>query len=220
MDIWMTLSLIVLTGLTLSKIPEIKEKMENRKKRRTVESVNSNAVSSAGSAAEPSTNTAEDPQQDRTPVTRNIMLNILRTIGCQPEIDDEGRIMVPYQGENFQILCGGAYARIWDPGWAQIAADNPYLPVMREANNYTNHNSGPTVVISDPDEQGMRYIHTKADVMLHPLCPENDQYVHAILNSFFPIKETMHYKFMELKSRQTEATAPNLTSDFTSVSQN
>ena len=81
---------------------------------------------------------------------------------------------------------------------------------MLEAINYTNHNSGPTVVISDPDEQGMRYIHTKADVMLHPLCPENDQYVHAILNSFFPIKETMHYKFMELKSRQTEATAPRI----------
>lgn len=134
------------------------------------------------------------------PDTARLMFNVLSEIGCQPEKDNDGSINVQYQGENFHIDFGGMYARVWDPMWAGIKANDPNLPQIREAVNAANFNFGPTIVLSSPDEDGIIGFHTRRDIMLHPSCPDNAQYVKAVLDSFFKAKEQVKGNFQEIKA--------------------
>lgn len=134
--------------------------------------------------------------------TARLMFNALSEIGCQPEKDNDGSINVQYQGENFHIDFGGMYARVWDPMWAGIKANDPNLPQIREAVNAANFNFGPTIVLSSPDEDGIIGFHTRRDIMLHPLCPDNAPYVKAVLDSFFEAKEQLKGNFQEIKASQ------------------
>ena len=144
------------------------------------------------------------PSEDSSeqPDTARLMFNALSEIGCQPEKDNDGSINVQYQGENFHIDFGGMYARVWDPMWAGIKANDPNLPQIREAVNAANFNFGPTIVLSSPDEDGIIGFHTRRDIMLHPLCPDNAQYVKAVLDSFFKAKEQFKGNFQEIKASQ------------------
>lgn len=136
------------------------------------------------------------------PDTARLMFNALSEIGCQPEKDNDGSINVQYQGENFHIDFGGMYARVWDPMWAGIKANDPNLPQIREAVNAANFNFGPTIVLTSPDENGIIGFHTRRDIMLHPLCPDNAAYVKAVLDSFFEAKEQVKGNFQEIKASQ------------------
>lgn len=136
------------------------------------------------------------------PDTARLMFNVLSEIGCQPEKDNDGSINVQYQGENFHIDFGGMYARVWDPMWAGIKANDPNLPQIREAVNAANFNFGPTIVLTSPDENGIIGFHTRRDIMLHPLCPDNAPYVKAVLDSFFEAKEQIKGNFQEIKASQ------------------
>ena len=136
------------------------------------------------------------------PDTARLMFNVLSEIGCQPEKDNDGSINVQYQGENFHIDFGGMYARVWDPMWAGIKANDPNLPQIREAVNAANFNFGPTIVLTSPDENGIIGFHTRRDIMLHPLCPDNAPYVKAVLDSFFEAKEQVKGNFQEIKASQ------------------
>ena len=136
------------------------------------------------------------------PDTARLMFNTLSEIGCQPEKDNDGSINVQYQGETFHMDFGGMYARVWDPMWAGIKANDPNLPQIREAVNAANFNFGPTIVLSSPDEDGIIGFHTRRDIMLHPSCPDNALYVKAVLDSFFEAKEQVKGNFQEIKASQ------------------
>ena len=136
------------------------------------------------------------------PDTARLMFNALSEIGCQPEKDNDGSINVQYQGETFHMDFGGMYARVWDPMWAGIKANDPDLPQIREAVNAANFNFGPTIVLTSPDENGIIGFHTRRDIMLHPLCPDNAPYVKAVLDSFFEAKEQLKGNFQEIKASQ------------------
>ena len=130
------------------------------------------------------------------------MFNALSEIGCQPEKDNDGSINVQYQGETFHMDFGGMYASVWDPMWAGIKANDPDLPQIREAVNAANFNFGPTIVLTSPDENGIIGFHTRRDIMLHPLCPDNALYVKAVLDSFFEAKEQVKGNFQKIKASQ------------------
>ncbi|MDO5129913.1 MAG: hypothetical protein Q4D64_08350 [Prevotellaceae bacterium] len=136
------------------------------------------------------------------PDTARLMFKALSEIGCQPEKDNDGSINVQYQGETFHMDFGGMYARVWDPMWAGIKANDPDLPQIREAVNAANFNFGPTIVLTSPDENGIIGFHTRRDIMLHPLCPDNAAYVKAVLDSFFEAKEQVKGNFQEIKASQ------------------
>ena len=124
----------------------------------------------------------------KEPDTLGLMFKILSNLGCQPTKDEDGTISVQYQGENFHMEFCGMYARVWDPMWAGVKADDPDMPKIREAVNAANFNFGPTVVLTAPDEEGVIGIHSRRDIMLHPACPDNEPFVKAVLDSFFDAK--------------------------------
>lgn len=137
--------------------------------------------------------------------TAGLMVSVLESLGCQPKMDENGVLEVAYQGELFRMEFGGYNVRVWDPGWAQISLNDPNWPDLREAINITNLSFGPTVVYTLPPEEGMANIHSRRDIILHPSVPDNKDYMQAVLNSFFEIKETLREKF---HSRMEEHQAP------------
>lgn len=134
----------------------------------------------------------------------DVMMDALLALGCQPQANKDGSIEVNYQGENFHMEFGGMYARVWDPMWAGIKADDPDMPKIREAVNATNFNFGPTVVMTKPDEEGVIGFHTRRDIMLHPACPDNEPFVKAVLDSFFDAKEEVRRNFQQINLKHAE----------------
>lgn len=144
-------------------------------------------------------------QNTEKPDTLGLMLNTLNQLGCQPQTNDDDTLSVQYQGENFHMEFGGMYARVWDPMWAGIRADDPDLPKIREAVNAANFNFGPTVVMTDPDDEGIIGFHSRRDIMLHPACPDNVPFVKAVLDSFFHTKEQVRNNFQQINTKQMDA---------------
>ena len=145
--------------------------------------------------------------ENEYPATTNIVLSALQALGCQPELKEDNTLVVSYQGETFQFDFGEApsrYTRIWDPCWAGIKTDDPQINLIKEAVNVTNYNFGPTVVMTEPDENNVIMFHSRFDIMVHPACPDNDQYLKSVLDSFFYAKEAVRNNFQNLNVKQAE----------------
>lgn len=145
----------------------------------------------------------EEPENQ--PDTLDLMFRTLCNLGCQPTKNNDGTLSVSYQGENFHMEFGGMYARVWDPMWAGIKADDPDMPKIREAVNAANFNFGPTVVLTAPNDEGIIGFHSRRDIMLHPTCPDNEPFVKAVLDSFFDAKEQVRSNFQQINAKQMEA---------------
>lgn len=145
--------------------------------------------------------TSIKPEQNQ-PDTLGLMFRTLSNLGCQPIKNDDGTISVSYQGENLHMEFGGMYARVWDPMWAGIKADDPDMPKIREAVNAANFGFGPTVVLTAPNDEGIIEFHSRRDIMLHPACPDNELFVKAVLDSFFNTKEQVRSNFQQINAKQ------------------
>lgn len=148
---------------------------------------------------------AQNKTEDQKPDTLELMFKTLSNLGCQPTANEDGTISVQYQGENFHMEFGGMYARVWDPMWAGVKADDPDMPKIREAVNATNFNFGPTIVLTEPNEDGVIGLHSRRDIMLHPACPDNEPFVKAVLDSFFDAKEQVRSNYRQINTKQMEA---------------
>lgn len=144
-------------------------------------------------------------QEQNQPDTLGLMFRTLSNLGCQPTKNEDGTLSVSYQGENFHMEFGGMYARVWDPMWAGIKADDPDMPKIREAVNAANFNFGPTVVLTAPNDEGIIGFHSRRDIMLHPASPDNEPFVKAVLDSFFDAKEQVRSNFQQINAKQMEA---------------
>lgn len=159
---------------------------------------------SAHESAEQAYQHMENQKEQNQPDTLDLMFKTLNNLGCQPTKNDDGTLTVSYQGENFHMEFGGMYARVWDPMWAGIKADDPDMPKIREAVNATNFNFGPTVVLTAPDDEWVVGFHSRRDIMLHPACPDNEPFVKAVLDSFFDAKEQVRSNFQQINAEQME----------------
>ena len=144
-------------------------------------------------------------QEHNQPDTLGLMFRTLSNLGCQPTKNEDGTLSVSYQGENFHMEFGGMYARVWDPMWAGVKADDPDMPKIREAVNAANFNFGPTVVLTAPNDEGVIGFHSRRDIMLHPACPDNVPFVKAVLDSFFDAKEQVRNSFQQINAKQMES---------------
>lgn len=143
---------------------------------------------------------------DTAEITRGLMVDSLKQIGCQPaKMDDGCWLEVSYQGEMFQMEFSGRYCRIWDPCWAGFQIDDPNFPKLQLAINNTNFGFGPVVILTEPDSNGLMNFHSRFDIMLHPDCPENMPYVKSILDSFFDTKTRLKSTFSQIVINYNEA---------------
>ena len=152
-----------------------------------------------------------DDEQSDLPadgVAFKIMKESLEKIGCQPEVEKEGvTINFAYQGEFFQVACYGPWARIWDPAWSALHADDPNLPMIRDAINKVNITSHPTVVMSTSDEGDIIVLHSRMDIALYPSLPRIEDYVKCSLNALFQTREAVKTEYEIICIGTVEGTA-------------
>ena len=151
-------------------------------------------------------------EEEKTPETIrletcNLMVRTLNNLGCQPEILEDNSLNVSYQGENFHMDFGGSFVQIWDPAWTSIKADDPELTIIKDAVNAANFAFGPTVVMTNPDENGTIFFHTRYGIILQEGIRNIDEYVKYSLNMFFGSKQevtqNLHRLRLEQQHRQT-----------------
>ena len=205
---------IIVAGIVIQHLLKLKEEKEERMEkdaannnRQYDDAVNS-IYDTARESAEQTQKHIEDSmkeEQENKPDTLGLMFRTLSNLGCQPTMHEDGTISVSYQGENFHMEFGGMYARVWDPMWAGVKADDPDMPKIREAVNAANFNFGPTVVLTAPNVEGIIVFHSRRDIMLHPACPDNEPFVKAVLDSFFDAKEQVRSNFQQINAKQMEA---------------
>lgn len=204
---------VIVAGIVVQHLLKLKEEKEERMEqnadndaRQYDDAVNS-IYDAAQESAEQTHKHIEDSmkQEQNQPDTLGLMFRTLSNLGCQPTKNEDGTLSVSYQGENFHMEFGGMYARVWDPMWAGIKADDPDMPKIREAVNAANFNFGPTVVLTAPNEEGVIGFHSRRDIMLHPACPDNVPFVKAVLDSFFDAKEQVRSNFQQINAKQMEA---------------
>ena len=64
----------------------------------------------------------------------NFIVELLKQMGCQPEVDKEDGIRFKYQGENFLIqILAERLIRIGDYWWLKLNLDDPRIEYLKEA---------------------------------------------------------------------------------------
>lgn len=85
-----------------------------------------------------------------------------------------------------------------------IKTDDPQLNLIKEAINATNYNFGPAILMTEPDVNNVITFHSRYHIMVHSTCPDNDQYLKSVLDSFFYAKEAVRNNFQNLNVKQAE----------------
>lgn len=198
---------IVIVLILLAQLARaMKEKREAREAVDRYMAVSEIPDSAGMEAAEPGGGEAgqeqESPYRQPEHVTASLLGNALTEIGCQPNVDKDGLMHVAYQGESFQVEFTNVYARIWDPAWSTMEANDPQWTTVRDAINAANYGFGPTVVYTAPNEDGIIWIHTRFDIMLHEAIPDASGYVRAMLDTFFSAKERVKDQYQRIRLQQ------------------
>ena len=129
--------------------------------------------------------------------TSDLVVSVLKKIGCQPELNEEGHIAFKYQGDDFYIATEdeSRFIMIWNPWWGTISADSEALPYLREFVNLSNVNSFVTTVCLMDEESKSFGLHSRCHTLFSPREGELDEHLKMLLDLFFDshnmIKEYM-----------------------------
>lgn len=120
--------------------------------------------------------------------TRDLVIETLKQIGCQPEIDDKDNICFKYQGESFFVSADNniKFITIWDPWWFAMDLRNPDVIPLKEAINLINNNMPLVHVIYSVDQKGGRIgIHSRCDSLFIEEVPLLNDLMKSLLEHFF-----------------------------------
>ena len=72
--------------------------------------------------------------------TRDLVIETLKKIGCQPEVDDKDNICFKYQGESMYVSADNnfKFVTIWDPWWIVMDLKDQDANLLKEAINMVN----------------------------------------------------------------------------------
>ena len=141
--------------------------------------------------------------------TKDLCLSILSQLNCKFEIEegDENRIIFDYQGERFFIdATNDCYIiEIWDTWWGKISLEDiDKMSLFRKALNTVNINSGTTIVYSIDEEENAFILHSKRECLLVNSIPNIENYVIAMLDDFFKVKQRLRMEVDRLKQEVTQ----------------
>lgn len=130
--------------------------------------------------------------------TQDLVISVLKKIGCQPEINEEGHVTFKYQGDNFYIAAEeeNRFIMIWNPWWGSISTDNEAFPVLKEIINLVNVNSLVTTVYMVDEDEKTVGLHSRCHTFFSPNEGELEDHLKMLLDYFFDthnaIKENLN----------------------------
>lgn len=158
-------------------------------------------------SADGSQNTSDDKLKHR-----DFLLSTLNDLGCKPILSEHSsNIYLKYQGEAFCIVQDRSFIRIWDLPYSEVNVLDTSLPLIIESINSANFSVGPTIVISDPNENGNREIQSKMDLIFIPSLPNPDKYLSKIFDLFFDLKIRLRTEIAKWNTPEAQNQPSSLT---------
>ena len=120
--------------------------------------------------------------------TKQLVVSVLKKIGCQPKENEEGNIVFKYQGDDFYIAAEeeNRFIMIWNPWWGSISADNEAFPYLKEIINIVNINSlVTTMTMVDEEDEKTIGIHSRCHTYFSPNEGELEDHLKLLLDMFF-----------------------------------
>lgn len=139
--------------------------------------------------------------------TEELVVAVLKKIGCQPDINEEGHIAFKYQGDDFYIAVEdeARFIMVWNPWWASIGVDNPALPYLKEIVNLVNVDSLVTTVFTSDESEKNIGLHSKCHTIFIPHEGRLDEYLRAILDHFFVTHDAIKQNLQQLGGTASDA---------------
>ena len=142
--------------------------------------------------------------------TKDLVISVLKKIGCQPQENEEGNIAFKYQGDDFYIAAedDNRFIMIWNPWWGTISADNQALPYLKEIINIVNINSlVTTITMVDEDDENSIGIHSRCHTYFTPNEGELEDHLRLLLDMFFDAHNAIKDNLNQLGAASASANA-------------
>lgn len=149
-------------------------------------------------------------EEEQNKSTRDLCVEILRKLNCEVQFEEENEytMFFTYQGENFRIDTwkDSLMIEIWDTWWGTVDLENlDDVCHVRKAINTMNINSFVTMVYSIDQEHQRFAVHSKRECVLIPQIPNVENYMAAMLASFFEAQRSFKAEYDKLR-REDEVT--------------
>ena len=151
-------------------------------------------------------NQAEVANMEETINTRQLALNAIEKIGCEPQYTEEGRIQFEYQGIIFLMEAANDCMFVnliwpWCHSFSKFDIDE--FARVRQVVNEVNLRDTLSVVytISDADDVAL---HIKKHFIFIQQIPELEEYLKMILNSFFRTSRILELEIEKCRMQECE----------------
>lgn len=136
--------------------------------------------------------------------TRDLVTNILKEIGCQPEVDDDNDICFKYQNEDFFINADNrtAFIIIWS-NFGSLSLNDPDINILKDAINQTNMDGRVTLAYFINNEENTITVYCKHYLPFVHEIPSIQEYLRSNLDNFFWTHQYLKDKFNTLKENPT-----------------
>ena len=138
---------------------------------------------------------------------RNLVIETLKQIGCQPEIDKKNEVNVNfmYQGKDFFIsIENEVLITFYDTWWGSLDLEDSNIDNLKEAINLTNQGNIPKVVYSKNEKDEKLGVHSIYCVFITKEIPALPELFKAILNDFFQVQKEVKGRFAALNDEKIE----------------
>ena len=139
--------------------------------------------------------------------TRDLVIETLKKIGCQPEVDDKDNICFKYQGESMYVSADNnfKFVTICDPWWIVMDLKDQDANLLKEAINMVNIDMPLAHIVYTIDEEnGKLGVHTRCDSVFIDELPQLEELTKSLMEHFFIAHDRLKGAFAYLKKRQEQ----------------
>ena len=151
-------------------------------------------------------NQAEVANMEETINTRQLALNAIEKIGCEPQYTEEGRIQFEYQGIIFLMEAANDCMFVnliwpWCHSFSKFDIDE--FARVRQVVNEINLRDTLSVIYSITDSDDVA-LHIKKHFLFISQIPQLEDYLKMILNSFFRTARTLELEIEKCRMQEYE----------------
>lgn len=136
--------------------------------------------------------------------TKDLLVEVLRQLNCNVENDEEEseRMFFTYQGEHFCAVASNnsLMVTIYDFSWGAVELDDlDEVSILRKGINEVNMYSPLNLVYTIDTEHNRMVVHTKRQILLVPQIPNLENYLVAMLGTFFEVQRNLAAELDKLR---------------------
>lgn len=140
-----------------------------------------------------------EADQKLTTHTMKLVNDLLAQMEIIPRNDYKNILHFNLGKDKFEIQFNCMSATFWDVAWGWIDTNQRESESLKTAVNFSNLKSSATVIYTEPDENGIVFIHTKRTVVFVPNWEGNANLLNDVFESFNKSREEMVHLYFSKK---------------------